>query len=137
MGYGYAMNIARAAVILVAFVVQCSLARAAEPAWSGTITLERSFEHTERRVGDSEGQVSCTGSEQVRNAYRATATLHPGAAEATAEISASALMETNEACSGRIGCGGILLQPEPSRPYSRTTRQSIQSSGDGRGTRRQ
>jgi hypothetical protein len=95
--------------------------------------LERSFEHTERRVGDREGQVSCTGSEQVRNAYRATATLHPGAGEATAEISASALMEINEACSGRIGCGGTLLQPEPGRPYSRTTRQSIQSSGGGRG----
>jgi hypothetical protein len=77
--------------------------------------------------------VSCTGSEQVRNAYRATARLHPGAAEATAEISASALLETTEACSGRVGCGGTLLQPEPSRPYSRTRRLSIQSSGGGRG----
>jgi hypothetical protein len=133
MRYAYAMSIARAAVVLVTFAAQCSLARAAEPTWSGTVTLERSFEHIERRVGDREGQVSCTGSEQARNAYRATATLHPGAAEATAEISASALMETNEACYGRVGCGGTLLQPEPSRPYSRTTRLSIQNSGGGRG----
>ena len=125
------MSIARGAVFLVVFALHGSFARAADPSWSGTVTLERSFDHTERRVGDREGQVSCTGSEQVRNAYRATATLHPGAAEATAEISASALMETNEACSGRIGCGGTLLQPEPSRPYLRTTRHSIQSSGGG------
>jgi hypothetical protein len=133
MCYGYAMSIARVAVVIVSFAAQCSLAHAAEPTWSGTVTLERSFEHTERRVGDREGQGSCTGSEQVRNAYRATATLHPGAAEATAEISASALMETSEACSGRVGCGGTLLQPESSRPYSRTTRHMIQSSGGGRG----
>jgi hypothetical protein len=133
MRYRYAMSIARGAVVLSAFAAQGSFARAAEPSWSGTVTLERSFEHTERRVGDGEGQVSCTGSEQVRNAYRATARLHPGAAEATAEISASALLETTEACSGRVGCGGTLLQPEPSRPYSRTRRLSIQSSGGGRG----
>jgi hypothetical protein len=53
--------------------------------------------------------------------------------QATAEISASALLETTEACLGRVGCGGTLLQPEPSRPYSRTRRLSIQSSGGGRG----
>jgi hypothetical protein len=51
MRYRYAMSIARGAVVLSAFAAQGSFARAAEPSWSGTVTLERSFEHTERRGG--------------------------------------------------------------------------------------
>ncbi|NWF56800.1 MAG: hypothetical protein HXY45_18605 [Syntrophaceae bacterium] len=131
--YDSGKRITRGAILLLAFLAHSSLAWPAEPSWSGMVTLERSFEYTERRADDGKGQVTCAGSERVRNTYRAKATLHPGAAEAPAEISAGALMETTEACSGQIGCGGTLLQPEPSRPYSRTQRLTIQSSGSGRG----
>ena len=129
MCYENTISIVRRAVFQIAFVVVGSFAWATEPFWAGIVTLERSFEQTEHRGGDGD----CKESNQVRNVYRGTATLRPGAVEATAEISASALLETTETCSGRVGCGGTLLQPEPSRPYSRAGRLSIQSSGGGRG----
>lgn len=109
-------------------------AHAQSDVWSGTVSLDVSYETSDAGDGGSDGEVHCTGRESVRRTYHAEATLR-GEASATAEIRSSGEIETTQSCAGRQQCPGETLGAVgPEVGYSRETRTAIHSSGAGRGT---
>jgi hypothetical protein len=68
-------------LVLLAIALLAPDARATDGAWSGTVTLESSFESSETHdTGGGDLCESGTGTERVRTTYRATARLRAGAA---------------------------------------------------------